>query len=453
MTIMKTEYLISIENKENICKDEQSFSNLLMINSDIKVDQNIIKYQDTSYTYENKRYPSKKSDYTYFHLTIGAEITNPRGRGGLVEKDQLTSDQQVELYEQFRREIRTIIRKIACKFQIIWDDVSFYYSKLTYPKIYEMENSMRKLITKFMVINVGINWEEENTPQKLLEYAKKQKDDDLLYKLNFSHISNYLFDEFSKNDVDQFVKQNKNKNSFTFDELEPFLKMSNWDRIFNKYVDLKGSDFKKEWSNLYKYRCKIAHNKLFTRTDYNEVMRIVDEIKPQIDKAIANLDNVDLSEEESEMFGESFVVMDNDDIKEFIDEYNTLSKFIDFLFKRHEPRARNYVAHYPEDGTKFVNTRYKVEVLYDKSVINRNEFNIIISILRFKDILVRYYASMDSEDVRQYIKLAKRTNGKLEMMVKSDIANVSYIARDLVDEERCEMSDAEDDCEIDGGDE
>lgn len=173
MQIMKTEYLISIDNKENICKDEKSFANLLMINPDIKVTSNIIKYKNTNYTYENKKYPSKKSDYTYFHITIVAEITNPKGRGGLTEKGDLTSDQQVELYEELRREIRTIIRKVAYKFQIIWDDVSFYYSKLTYPKIYEMENSMRKLITKFMVINVGTKWEEQNTPQKLLDYAKK----------------------------------------------------------------------------------------------------------------------------------------------------------------------------------------------------------------------------------------------------------------------------------------
>ena len=59
MSKMKTEYLISIENKDNICKNEQSFANLLMINVDIKVDKNIIEYKGKFYTYKSKKYINK----------------------------------------------------------------------------------------------------------------------------------------------------------------------------------------------------------------------------------------------------------------------------------------------------------------------------------------------------------------------------------------------------------
>lgn len=194
---MRTEYLITINNKDNICKDEQSFANLLMINSDIKVHQNTIEYKNKKYSYENKRYTqrnaeSDNSDYIYFHLTITADINTTANNSQTQAK--------IRAYENLLRDIRVAISKVTATMQTIWDDVSFYYSKMAYPLIYDMENSMRKLITKFMVINIGANWVKENTPDNLTEYVNDNKTEGILYKFNFMELRSYLFDEFTMHD-------------------------------------------------------------------------------------------------------------------------------------------------------------------------------------------------------------------------------------------------------------
>lgn len=143
---MRTEYLISIENKDNICKNEQSFANLLMINGDIKVDKNIIEYKGKFYTYKSKKYinknpknlnenkqdqkqnkkqkkeksKKKKTEYNYFHITIGAEIDE-------------SNQSDIKAYESILRSIKIAVYKVTDKLQTIWDDVGFYYSKLAYP--------------------------------------------------------------------------------------------------------------------------------------------------------------------------------------------------------------------------------------------------------------------------------------------------------------------------------
>ncbi|MFG3826309.1 hypothetical protein ACGI6H_34825, partial [Escherichia coli] len=59
--------------------------------------------------------------------------------------------------------------------QIIWDDISKYYSIQAYPLIHEIENLMRKLITKFMIHNVGLSWTKDSVPKEFSEALKKSE--------------------------------------------------------------------------------------------------------------------------------------------------------------------------------------------------------------------------------------------------------------------------------------
>ncbi|MGN1032700.1 MAG: hypothetical protein ACI4PU_04500 [Intestinibacter sp.] len=450
MPKMKTEYLVSIDDTQNICKDEKSFANLLMINPDIKVTRKNIKYKEKTYDYENKKYLSKKSDYIYFHIAITAEITDL--------SDQVTpeQDEQIRLYEELLSEIKNIVFKVAFKVQTIWDDVSFFYSKLAYPLIYDIENSMRKLITKFMVINVGTNWEKENTPEKLQNFSKKNKNEEMLYKFNFSQLSNYLFDEFVMYDINEFIKEqtqeNKDDNKgaenqsnavdqknaekqsnqsnaenqvkkdnskkvFTIEELQPFLRRSNWDRLFNGVVDIDGGHLKKKWSELYVYRCKVAHNNQFIRADYNKVRDIIDEIKPQIDKAIENLDNVDVSEAESEMFSENYATVYNQKVKEFFDEFNTLSKLINILYYKSSHPMGIYVGS-TSYQIKNLTLNPQIESLYEHGVVDELEVKKLKRISGFRQRLLHQNESIDDQAVCEFIDLTKVENFRLEEMIK-----------------------------------
>ncbi|MGM9535701.1 MAG: hypothetical protein ACI3VR_10630, partial [Intestinibacter sp.] len=414
MPKMKTEYLISIDNTQNICKDEKSFANLLMINRDIEVSRKTIKYKGKTYDYENKKYLSKKSDYIYFHIAITAEITD------LSDKVTPKQDEQIRLYEELLSEIKNIVFKVAFKVQTIWDDVSFFYSKLAYPLIYDIENSMRKLITKFMVINVGTNWEKENTPEKLQNFSKKNKNEEMLYKFNFSQLSNYLFDEFVMYDINEFIKEQTQENKddeknaqnqgnvdnqikkdnsnkvFTIEDLQPFLKKSNWDRLFNGVVEIDGGHLKKKWSELYVYRCKIAHNNQFIRADYNKVREIIDEIKPQIDKAIENLDNVDVSEADSEMFSENYATVYNQRIKEFFNEFNTLSRLMNILYYKSNYPTAIYTGS-TSYKIKNLNLNTQIESLYEHGVVDELEAKKLKRISAFRQRLVYQNESIDDQ--------------------------------------------------------
>ena len=438
MPKMKTEYLISIDDTQNICKDEKSFANLLMINRDIEVSRKTIKYKGKTYDYENKKYLSKKSDYIYFHIAITADIIDL--------SDQVTpeQDEQIRLYEELLSEIRNIVFKVAFKVQTIWDDVSFFYSKLAYPLIYDIENSMRKLITKFMVINVGTNWEKENTPEKLQNYSKKNKNEEMLYKFNFSQLSNYLFDEFVMYDINEFIKEqtqedkddekgaenqtnqsnadnqikkDNSKKIFTIDDLQPFLRKSNWDRLFSGIVDLEGEQLKKKWSELYEYRCKVAHNNHFIRADYNRVREIIDEIKPQIDKAIDNLDNVNISEADSEIFSENYATVYNLNVKEFFDEFDAMCNLIDMLFLK--TGSYDSVGYYASKnprvvGKNHISLRKKVDNLRDMGVISNNCCKRITHVIYFRSNLVHHNELVDNELICKVMRTIKKVNSALE---------------------------------------
>lgn len=453
MSTMKTEYLISIDDTQNICKDEKSFANLLMINPDIKVVKKTIKYKEKTYSYENKKYLGKKSDYIYFHIAITANITDLSNQ---VTPEQ---DEQIRIYEELLSQIKSIVFKVAFRVQTIWDDVSFFYSKLAYPLIYDIENSMRKLITKFMVINIGTNWEKENTPEKLQNFSKKNKNEEMLYKLNFSQLSNFLFDEFVTQDLNEFIKeqtkendddndcgesqhnagnqsntqnqsnlvtqsnaQNQTKKVFTIEDLQPFLKMNNWDRIFNGVMELEGEQLKKKWTELYNYRCKIAHNNQFIRADYNQVREIIDEIKPQIDKAIENLDKVDISESDSEIFSENYATVYNFNVKDFLDEFAIMSDLIDRIYLKYNPYTRSGMPRNIKD-LKLMRINRKVEYLCDKGAISRNYYGKIIHIVSHRNRLVHQNESADKELLSEIIDTTKKVNLVLEKTLKEDKFN------------------------------
>ncbi|MFP3671141.1 hypothetical protein SB717_39355, partial [Priestia sp. SIMBA_032] len=56
--------------------------------------------------------------------------------------------------------------------QIIWDGVGFEWSQDLYPRIYQVENYLRKLISKFMLVNLGIGWHVKTVPKDVVETIK-----------------------------------------------------------------------------------------------------------------------------------------------------------------------------------------------------------------------------------------------------------------------------------------
>lgn len=202
-----------------------------------------------------------------------------------------TPDCECEVFENEQKSFQDFICNNLDKFvdvKIVWDDNSMYNAKATYPAIYEIENLMRNFITKFMVMNIGKDW-EKYVPQTLQNKAQKRDKSDklneftsFLYNLDFIDLSFFLFKKYQKETDTSKLNQSN---------LSDFITMSNWERYFGKVITINENDFVQKWKELYNYRCKIAHNKFFTKDDIQATQKLIADIKKILEDALEVLAN------------------------------------------------------------------------------------------------------------------------------------------------------------------
>ena len=115
-----------------------------------------------------------------------------------------------------------------------------------------------------------------------------------------------------------------------------------WERYFSKIVLVENEYLKKRWNELYALRCNIAHNNMFIVSNYKNLEFIVAELKPNIQKAIDELDSIKINDDFKESVSESFARTTNEQVGSFIIAYNKLDKEIHDVF----------INVLPEDGVK-----------------------------------------------------------------------------------------------------
>lgn len=402
---MKTEYLISVNTKENVCADKKSFENLLMTNRDIKVENNKITHRGIEYGYKNQANNIPNTDIVYYHITF--EIIT-----------EAITEEMIGKYEILLRDIRIILMKITSEIEILWDDLSFYYSQNAYPLIYEIENLMRKLLTKFMLINIGTKWEKENIPSKISKSKNSDKEinlgNGLLYQLDFIELSNFLFDEYALNkNINDLPKRVKKNEDIPFSLLDDFLYKSNWERYFKGIVQVENEHLRKQWDELYKLRCKIAHNNMFTKENYNRVNSIITELKPSFETAIAQLDKITVDDNVKERVTENFAVINKEYLGEFIIEYNKLVNSLSDLLQTYGIEDQQF------DMRRINLSSKSLNYIYNKSIISEEEYKKLKVIIYKRNNLVHGNSNIDEEyDLERYISDIKSINasinGKLE---------------------------------------
>lgn len=293
---MKVEYLI-LKEENTYCGSKEAFLNLLASNEDLKINGNTLKYKknDIKITIQTDIPQLIDKKERYFHL--------------LLEKD--TNEKNIEsiilLIQEVCKIIKTIIKNSNYGFRIntLWDDISFYYSKQSYPLINEIENLMRKLIFKFMCINVGMNWLEEATPKEVREKILSRSDtanvkdlfEDCLYEADFIHLANFLFKEYSTISIEDLIKnvsKAKKIEDLKLKDIKEIIPKSNWDRYFSKIIKFAGLNNK--WKELYDYRNLVAHNRPLNKSNYQRIEIITSEIKEKITDAIKKIDDVHIPE-------------------------------------------------------------------------------------------------------------------------------------------------------------
>lgn len=191
-----------------------------------------------------------------------------------------------------------------CSYEVLWDDVGIYYAKLAYPRIIEIENLMRKLITKFMLVSVGMDF-FNNIPKDINIRNEKDTDSGFLHNIDFIDLTKYLFTARPLKKQEDLLKI---IDSLTENRLPPdvdllkYKKDSYRNRYFKEKVGngLEADPIKKDWEQLYKLRCKVAHSRFLKKEDCETIQSLCDKLRQTFSDALDHLNSIDLTEENKE---------------------------------------------------------------------------------------------------------------------------------------------------------
>lgn len=368
----RTEYLVIIETKGAFCNNLPSFNNLLKASSDIHIKGDKLTFRNISVNYKVQTEEMNEGNQRYFHIILN-----------MSEPDKIT------VFEELQKNIRVILAKATnrTQIQILWDDVSFYYANKAYPLIYEIENLMRKLITKFMLTNVGGGWTRDNIPDVVKDSIRKkrlEKQDnspDYLYETDFIQLANFLFVPYQTKSTELLMEKLKSISTLeqvNLEELKSFIPKSNWDRHFSDIVTCEHEYLKKRWDDLYELRCRIAHNNRINREDFNKTERLVAELKDKLQVAIENLDKINISSDDKENIAESLIMNTNEAFGWFVTTYKA---FEEELFKYAEDKG---ISGEPRRGRPL----HIYRLLFVKGYISKNVFQRIDRIRMIRNHIV-----------------------------------------------------------------
>lgn len=295
----KVELLIFVDEKSPLCTTNDSFNSLLQSNGDISIIDDKLGYQGVFFDYKlsSDNISSNSEKGRYFNLKITFDEV---------------SDNNVDLLSNLLRQIKNLFSTLFKQLpQTIWDDISYHYSIQAYPLIHEIENILRKLITKFMLINVGTGWTKNSIPDEFRtskisadkDSQSKPFNQNLLYDADFIQLSYFLFSEYKEINTNELITTIKclkegEVNVEAILNLKKFIPTTNWQKYFQKHIDCEAEFLNKKWIQLYDLRCKIAHNNTFTKKDFNDTIFIIDAIKPILINATDKLEVIEVSDTE-----------------------------------------------------------------------------------------------------------------------------------------------------------
>ncbi|TMV50935.1 hypothetical protein FE783_09760 [Paenibacillus mesophilus] len=408
-TALKVEYLVIVDTKNSFCSNEAAFNNLLKANSDIDIRNRKLKHKKLEVDYEVQTDQLKDKNERFFHVRFSC-----------------ADYERTSEFEQLLKAVRDLLHKASIRHpQTLWDDVSFFYSSKAYPFIYQIENLMRKLITKFMLTNVGLEWTKDSVPEEVknsVRMDKKEESPDYLYQTDFIQLANFLFKEYSpfppSTLIDKISKIEKVED-LSLDDLTKYVPRSNWDRYFSKIVDCDHTFLKNRWETLYKLRCKIAHNNSITKFEYDQIEKLYDELKDKLNKAIDSLDKIVISAEEKDIVAENVISSKNDLFFKFVSHY----KKLEFALARTAISQNLYSEH--DFLKKRFNVAYLTKTLVEKKVIDENLGNEIDNLSKLRNYIVHSSTVLLNQDQINILTAA--------------LVNIIYKLESITDIEHLEM--------------
>ena len=361
----KVEYLCTINSDGDFCTTKSSFCSLLESYEKLKIESNKLFWDDKEFQLELYDGTVLNSAHKFFHL----KLINTKSEN----KNEFLSALKV---------IRTILSKVNNNQppEILWDDISSEYAIQAYPVIHELENLMRKLITKFMITKVGLSWTKDNIPKEVsdsIKNASASKKQNYIYDTDFIQLSNFLFKEYTVARVEEFIERIKKANELSdlnLDELKKIVPQSNWTRYFNPIVDCSSEELSSKWDKLYKLRCKVAHNNFMDEEDFNNLISTSESVKSFIEDAINNLDKVNINEEDKEELAESAAINLNKMYGDFVVKWKLILEILN-----------NFT---PNNNTKKSFDNEIIKLILKKGFINETEYNNFQELKTIRNLII-----------------------------------------------------------------
>lgn len=313
------EYLSITEKSNTFCDSVSTFNKLLQVDSTLVINGGKIAFKDSficDYKITSGEIQSKEQRYFHTYFSINGE-----GEADLVQ------------FLDFLRTVRSILAKIGSQPETLWDDISFYYSRIAYNIIHKIENLMRKLIANFMLTTVGVQWVNETTPPEVKEVISKGKRKDyinVLHNVDFIHLADFLIKPYSNTSPLELNK--KIRGAATIEDLgiiKTLLPESNWNRYFSNLVSCEDTFLQRRWSELYELRCKVAHNAIVTRQDFEQISTLAKELEEKLVDALNKLPQVKVPEAEVNNVAESAAENVSSVLGDFISVWRILEQHID----------------------------------------------------------------------------------------------------------------------------
>ncbi|ELV8773446.1 TPA: hypothetical protein ACRZZH_005154 [Vibrio harveyi] len=367
--MFKVEYLVLFDSNKTQCKTVSALKNLLQADSSLSIERSKVTFAKKSADLSIKLGKKEDKTHIYFNVVV-----------------QCKDESELEWFSSLLKSIRRSLALVTKSTYVVWDDLSLHYTSQAYPLISNIENMMRQVITKFMLTNVGLGWTKDRLPTDVQQSVNiNNKDNNYLYNVDFIQLKNFLFSENYPSHKESLIKKFKSAKDISeinIEELKALIPESNWDKYFEPIVDCEADYLKKRWDLLYDFRCKVAHNKDFTKSSLEDVKKLVGELSPILEKAILSLDSISVSEDEKDAVFEKLLTNYDIVFSKFMSRIHMLESVLDKMIQ---------LFHLESSHLKNASMHEKIHTLQAAGVVSHDQATVMHMARKVRNGLVHNY--------------------------------------------------------------
>jgi hypothetical protein len=292
------EYLVIVKQADTFCNNEATFLRLLEVDTSINIEK------------EKGQIIFKAQKYQLV-VAFQLETAVVPGKSERFFKLRLSMDSEKKLgkFEHLTKVLENIFNKMQkeVSVNVLWNDIGKEYAVEGYRLINEVENLIRRLISSFMLINVGYEWPKFHIPPcvEQRDQALKTTYSDFLHQTYFSDLRTILFEGqrelgFRKiGEIQRFVEKvmAEKQKTIKVDDLKGVISKSLWERHFAK-TNYSKKDFENDLKALNELRNEIAHCRNISRETLGKVENLSKKIIKTLKLEIEKLPEKKLSEKE-----------------------------------------------------------------------------------------------------------------------------------------------------------